>query len=377
MATILIGADLCPIGSNLPYFERGDAQTLFNDLLPDIQSADLAIANLECPLITEEAPIMKTGPNFGAPPAAIEAIRKAGIDVLTLANNHIMDHGAGGLKTTMDACATGGILTVGAGKDLAAARRILIQNVAGVRIGIMGMAEHEFSIATRNSWGANPINLIDYVRNVRESRDKFDFLIVLLHGGQEFHVPSPKLKETCKFLIETGANAVVVQHPHCLGGYEEYLGGHIVYGQGALIMDEDLYRGLPSFHEGFLVRLEVGTDFKSAMEIIPFTHSVPSPGARKMSSAVEKTFRKTIAERSAEVKDDAKVERRWLQFCRERRHSYLSSILGHNKIIRKLNARGVVTRALYSPRQLLSVKNLVRCETHRETLETIFADDAS
>ena len=57
-------------------------------------------------------------------------------------------------------------------------------------------------------------------------------------------LPSPRLKDTCHFLIEMGANAVVVQHPHSFGGYESYRGGHIVYGQGALVMDEALYTAI-------------------------------------------------------------------------------------------------------------------------------------
>ena len=57
MPTILIGADLCPIGENQPFFKEGDARSLFNDLLPEFQQADLAIANLECPLIEHPSPI--------------------------------------------------------------------------------------------------------------------------------------------------------------------------------------------------------------------------------------------------------------------------------------------------------------------------------
>ncbi len=88
MATLLIGADVSPIGGNLPYFERGNAEALFHDLLPLFRAADLTVANLECPLIERESPICKTGPVFGAPGACVEALQKAGIGLLSLANNH-------------------------------------------------------------------------------------------------------------------------------------------------------------------------------------------------------------------------------------------------------------------------------------------------
>ena len=65
MATLLVGADLCPIGGNRPYFQAGDAHSLFHDLLPEFEAADLVLANLECPLIEKTSPIRKTGPVFG------------------------------------------------------------------------------------------------------------------------------------------------------------------------------------------------------------------------------------------------------------------------------------------------------------------------
>src|ERR1039458_7494152 len=238
MATLLIGADICPIEGNRPYFINGDAACLLNDLLPEFQQADLTIANLECLLVEQQSPIEKTGPTFGEPGACINGIKQAGVDVLNLANNHILEHGAPGLENTLAICTQAGIQTVGAGPNLDAARRILIRDLGGLRVGLLAVAEHEFSIATQHSPGANPLDLIDFVRNVTSHRDKFDYLIVLLHGGDEFLVPSPRIQNTCRFMVEIGANAVIVQHPHVLGGYEDYRGGHIVYGQGALLMDE-------------------------------------------------------------------------------------------------------------------------------------------
>src|SRR5688572_31260627 len=158
--TILIGGDICPIGENTTFFERGDAESLFHDLLPLFRKADLVIANLECPLIEEETPIVKTGPVFGEAPACINGIREAGIGLLCLANNHILDHGAKGLDSTMRACAEAGVATVGAGSNLAEAGHIFVRESGNLRIGVLAMAEHEFSIATRSRAGANPLDLI-------------------------------------------------------------------------------------------------------------------------------------------------------------------------------------------------------------------------
>lgn len=373
MATILIGADLCPIDGNRPYFESGDARSLFNDLLAELEQADLTIANLECPLIETPSPILKTGPVFGESASCVNAIKQAGIDVLALANNHAMDHGPEGLKYTLEVCAKAGIATVGAGENLAAARRILIKEAGGIRVGILAAAEREFSIATRNSWGANPLDLIDYVRNVRQSQNQFDYLVVLYHGSDEFHVPTPRVKDTCRFLIEMGAHAVIVQHPHCVGGYESYQNGHIVYGQGAWIMDEAIYRNRPSFHEGFLVRLHVAKDATARMELVPYVQSEPVPGARRMPPEREQNFLRMLQERANAVTDDGFVDAEWVRFCEENRHDYLSCLLGHNRILSKLNRAGLVERVFHTHDALLRSKNIVCCETHREAVETLFA----
>ena len=85
MKTVVIGADLCPIECNSLYFKTGDARNLFNDLLHEFTTADLTIANLECPLIQTSSPVYKTGPTFGEDSDCIKGILEAGIEVLNLA----------------------------------------------------------------------------------------------------------------------------------------------------------------------------------------------------------------------------------------------------------------------------------------------------
>jgi hypothetical protein len=372
VTNVLIGADICPIEGNTPYFKSGDAATLFGDLLPEFASADLAIANLECPLIVQPTPIQKTGPVFGEETACINGIKIAGIDVLGLANNHIFDHGEFGLRSTLETCAAAGIDVVGAGPNLASAQKILVKQCGKLRIGILAVAEHEFSIAGKNSWGASPLDLIEIVRNINSRKAHFDYLIVLLHGGDEFMVPSPRIQKTCRFIVESGADAVIVQHPHCIGGYEEYCGAHIVYGQGALLMDEAIYRARESFHEGFLIKLAISDDADATMSLIPFRQSCPAPGIRQMSGPEANEFSKRLEQRSLILRDDAAVENEWVRFCDENKHAYLSALLGHNGIIRRLNARGGLAKLLYPKRVRLTTRNIVRCETHKEAIDTIF-----
>jgi poly-gamma-glutamate synthesis protein (capsule biosynthesis protein) len=373
MARVLIGADICPIGGNTPYFREGNAEALFHDLLPEFQQADLVIANLECPLIEKPTPISKTGPTFGEESACIRGIRAAGIDVLSLANNHILDHGPEGLANTLAVCERAGVATVGAGPDLAAAGVVLVRQAGNLRVGIVAMAEHEFSIATAATAGANPLDLITFVRRAAEIRKSVDYLVVLVHGGHEFlSAPSPRLRETCRFLVEMGAQAVILQHPHALGGIEEYRGGQIVYGQGALVMDEPVYRARRSFHESVLIALTIADDGTSTLEPLPVVQSDPVPGARRMEGWRAEKFLAELAVKSRAILDDDYIDREWKRFCEEREHGYLNVLLGHNRVLSRANRKGGLARLLYGKRRMLGARNVVCCETHREALETIF-----
>jgi poly-gamma-glutamate synthesis protein (capsule biosynthesis protein) len=372
MPRILIGADLCPIEGNRPFFIQGDSVSLFHDLLADFQRADLVVANLECPLIERPTPIAKTGPTFGEPSACINGIRQAGFGALCLANNHILDHGPEGLRNTIEVCSRSGIETFGAGENLEGARRLLVRNLGAFRVGFLGMAEREFSIARHDAPGANPIDLIEFVRMIQKRRAELDYLIVLFHGSDEFLVPTPRVQRTCRFMIEMGANVVIVQHPHEIGGWEAYRGGHIVYGQGALVMDEAVYRSRPSFHEGVLVELTIEAERSPEIRFIPFLQSSPVPGARKLTPERESVFLEEFDRQAAQVRDENFVEERWVKHCDKYKHRYLSSLLAHNRVLAKLNRGGAIQKLLHGRRALLGTRNIVSCETHQEAIHTIF-----
>src|SRR2546423_1326456 len=114
---VIIGGDILPSNGNRSFFIRGDADSLLGDLLVEFETADLRIINLECPLIEAETPIRKSGPTLGAESACVNGLAAAKIDVVGLANNHILDHGAAGLENPLAVCSKAGISTVGAGKN--------------------------------------------------------------------------------------------------------------------------------------------------------------------------------------------------------------------------------------------------------------------
>jgi poly-gamma-glutamate capsule biosynthesis protein CapA/YwtB (metallophosphatase superfamily) len=365
--TIIIGGDVCPVRRSVPYFCNGGAEELWKDFQSEFESADFAVANLECPLIERETPIAKTGPVLEAPSECVNGLVQAGIRCLGLANNHILDHGAEGLENTLRVCSAAGILTFGAGRNLEESGRMLVVNAGSLRIGLLGAAAQEWSIAVENSPGANPLDAIDCARSLQRHRSKCDFVIFLLHDGAELYpYPSPRLRKVCRFLIEQGAGIVVCQHSHCAGAYEAYEHGHIIYGQGNLIHDAPERNG--AWHEGFLIRLSITADLSSTWQPVPYVQWDPLPGIRRMSPERERAFLADLTQRSVAIKDEAFVAQAWEQLCREHRHAVTSFVLGHGPILRRLNRKGRVVKHMLGTKRLRQIRNSVMSDTHREVV---------
>ena len=148
------------------------------------------------------------------------------MDLLTLANNHILDQDQQGLVSTCSVLDAAGIAYTGVGQTPEEAAKPYIFECDGKRIGVYACAEHEFSIVTEHSAGANPIDLLETPDHVAALKEQCDYVIVLYHGGKEhYRYPSPNLQKVCRKLVEKGADLVVCQHSHCIGCEEKIPGG--------------------------------------------------------------------------------------------------------------------------------------------------------
>jgi poly-gamma-glutamate capsule biosynthesis protein CapA/YwtB (metallophosphatase superfamily) len=373
MIRIIIGGDTGPIGCNQMLFQEGNAEVLLGDLLTRLGSVDLFIANLECPLIEKETPILKCGPTLGAPVVCVNGLSAMGIDIVGLANNHIMDHGRQGLQSTLAALEREGIGYVGAGKNLEEAHKILVRQVGGMRIGVLALAEHEFGIAGREVAGANPLDVIDVVRNISEHRAEFDYLVVLLHGGNEYYpYPRPNLMDTCRFLVEIGANVVVCQHSHCAGCLEVYRGSPIVYGQGNLLFDYPSNES--AWHEGVLVSLAINDNTETDVQLIPYLQSDAQPGIHTM--PYEATFLSGFLHRSRNIADESFVLAQWQRFCRDKKRHHLHLFNYPPGLLRRVLGRLDLLHFLDSPDKQRVRLNAIRCESLREVLIALLSEES-
>ncbi|HXG47666.1 MAG TPA: CapA family protein, partial [Methylomirabilota bacterium] len=330
MPAIAIAGDVYPGKRSTPHLKAGAVETVFDGLLEPLRECHLRLANLEGPLVRTPSPIEKVGPLHIIDGDCLTGLAAAGFQVLNLGNNHAMDHGAAGLRYTLERCREQGVAWVGAGENLAAAARVLVREVGGLRVGFYSCTEHEFGIATTTEWGTNPLDVIQFARMVRAHRHEWDYLVVLLHGGNEYYpYPRPALRRVCQFMIEQGANAVVCQHSHCAGCWEEHEGGFIVHGQGNFLFDERSAR--PCEQEGFLVVLDVEGPQRHRLRLVPFAQVADRPGPVRMSAAAEAAFRRELDERSAAIRQPGFVEEKWAEFSRGNADRYLSLLHGYGR----------------------------------------------
>lgn len=366
---IIIGADLVPTKSNIELFEKGDVDTLIGRELTDIiRSADYRIFNLEVPLVNESSPIKKCGPNLIAPTQCISAYKAMEIDLLTLANNHILDQGIKGLDSTIKTLKKADISYIGVGNSIKDASKPKIINCEGKKIGIYACVEHEFTVATEKESGANPIDLLETPDHIVELKKQCDYVIVLYHGGKEqYRYPSPNLQKTCRKLVEKGADLVVCQHSHCIGCREEYLQGTIVYGQGNFLFDDE-----ENEYWQTSLLIMISDDFE--VKYIPLKKNKNTVRVAKENEA--KNILEQFNIRSEELTDSKKVGQHYDELAEYYKNFYLLNIMKIKRgllyrIINKLT-KGLLEKtiidAAYNSMYKYTLRNYVECEAHSELI---------
>ena len=370
MTKILIGADLVPTKNNLDLFIRGSHQELLGrELAGIVEGADYRIFNLETPLTDRETPISKKGPNLMAPVKSAEAFRSMGINLFSLANNHIMDQGEPGLHSTMETLETMGISHVGAGKNLEEAKKPFYFNAGNMVCGVYACAEHEFSIAGEDSPGANPFDPLESPDHISEMKQRCDYLIVLYHGGKEqYRYPSPLLQKKCRKMAEKGADLVVCQHSHCIGCKEEYRGATIVYGQGNFLFAKN---DNEFWNSGLLIQLQI--DENVQIQYIPIRRNGYAVGAMDEQEGTE--VLQGFFSRSEEIRKNGFIEDKYTEFAVENCPGYILYFLGlsdrflyrlFNKLSGQKLRKRITMKALKKRR--LGMQNYIECEAHRELL---------
>lgn len=366
---ILIAGDFCPQYGVAELFNRGDFKTVLGELCDTISSADYSIVNFECPITYgEEIPIEKCGPNLHCSEHGISALKWVGFDCVTLANNHFLDYGKEGVDNTIKVCEKHDMDYVGGGRNLQIASQILYKQIGKEIIAIINCCEHEFSIATENTAGSNPLNPIQQYYSIKEARKKANYVILIVHGGHEhYQLPSPRMKETYRFFVESGADAVINHHQHCFSGFEIYKEKPIFYGIGNFCFcDNSSINSI--WNEGYLVGLNFQKDKSISWNIIPYVQCNGNNSVLLMNEEKKLSFNKTLNYLNDIILDDKLLREEHNKMKEHYAQGYRCLFQPYEtRLFKGLYNHGLLP-SLVSKRKKNSIMNYLMCESHLERL---------
>lgn len=362
---VLVAGDYCPRARVAQMLERKD-YSFFDEVKDIISKVDYSIINFECPIVEGNVePIKKSGPLLRTTHNSVDAIRYAGFDCVTLANNHFRDFGDIGCITTLSELRKQNIDFVGGGSNIYEAQRILYKKIYDKIIAIINFCENEFSIASKNTAGSAPLDIVDNCHQITEAREKADYVLVVVHGGHElYQLPSPRMKKLYRFFIDLGAHAVVNHHQHCYSGYEYYQGKPIVYGLGNFCFDKN---GMCSkiWNEGYCVTIEF-VDMHPRIQIHPYKQCNEHPKLEILKEDELSVFYTRIREINEIISNDKSLEDYFDKWIEERSKNVMEIFASyHNRYLNAAANRGWIPHPI-SLKEAGAILNYVACESHRD-----------
>ncbi|HPP32124.1 MAG TPA: CapA family protein [Soehngenia sp.] len=192
----------------------------FQYVKPYVEKADFAIANIETSFSDKDKPFSGF-PLFNSPVEILDAIKLTGFDLLSTANNHVLDQGKDGIIKMIDEIDKRELLYVGTSKDIYTPYRIV--DVEGIKIGIMTYAFYLNGLNSRltDDERGRMINVFEEKRAIKDienaKADGAEFIILFLHWGNEYQTTaSDYQRQTAKTLAENGADIIIGSHPHVI-----------------------------------------------------------------------------------------------------------------------------------------------------------------
>lgn len=266
--TIAVAGDVQFVGRTATLLD--EPGSTFGPVSEVLRSADLAMVNLESAVTTRGTPEPKYH-HFRAPSTAFLAIRAAGIDAVTLANNHVLDFGPVGLRDTVDLAATAGVATFGAGRTETEAYAPWISRIKGTTIAVLGISQVRQLASSWAAKGSRPgvahaRDVSHVMRAVRDATTHADVVIVFMHWGEEGNAcPTAEMTAFARRLAGEGADAIIGTHAHVLQG-DGWLGStYVAYGLGNFLWR----RNDAASNDTGVLRLTVRTDQAIEPDFVP------------------------------------------------------------------------------------------------------------
>lgn len=255
---------------------------------------------------------------------------------------------------------------VGAGRNIADASEALFVEKKGIKVAFLSFAENEFGIADEDCAGAAPLNPLKNIVKIRETSNRADITIVLIHGGNERNpVPSPRMVQTYRSFADAGASAVIGTHPHCPQGIEIYNGVSIIYSLGNFLFGYDI--GLPYskdnfWWKSFMAKLSFNRNRACVLELIPYTFGPDATGIELIKGIEKDDFLKYINHLSDIIQDEKELTALWQAWCLENGSELIGFLKGGKWPFDFENKNAL--------QEMVNCRNAFTCEAHNELLTT-------
>ena len=256
------------------YIDANGGASAMANIADMLSQSDLTISNLESPLSDNDSePVYDKDVYIIGRPAAIESITNSGIDIVSLANNHIMDYTGPALQDTLNALDENGILHAGAGMNEAEADKIVETTVNGVSIAFFSwtdiVPDNYVAYDDQPGVASARLNMNDALKRVREAKETHDVVIVAMHWGIEYqdYIDDYTQRDPAHQLADAGADVILGNHPHVLEGIEFYNGSLIAYAHGNCVFRQAFEFG--NTHESYVLNFDITQDGIQNLVAIP------------------------------------------------------------------------------------------------------------
>ncbi|GGH24333.1 CapA family protein [Paenibacillus segetis] len=266
-----VGDQIAKFGVNYP----------FEKVAPKLKQADMAFANLETPVSTKGKPVDNKTFVFRSKPTALAGLVYAGVDGVTVANNHILDYGKDAMLDTIVQLNKYKIGYTGAGKNIKEAFSPYVKTIKDKKIAVLGVSRvlsgPSWYAGEKNAGAASAYTLEPLLTEIKKSTQENDFTIVYLHWNEEFKdYPEPYARKLAKQMIDSGADMIIGAHSHCLMGIEYYQHKPIYYSLGNFVFNRST-RGGDKTLDSMIVDFEIkGSKITSKITPVKIIHGQPN-----------------------------------------------------------------------------------------------------
>ena len=243
LSLVAVG-DIMLGGRSRKFINEFGTKYIFEEVRPLFKRAPIGLANLEGP-IAREAEKLERNFTYRVSPRMTKAMLKAGINVVTLANNHLLDCGREGVLETLQALTEAGVATIGAGINKQAAHAPAILSAGDLRIGLLGYYWNRRTSA-RGPWPGSAMDTPPeaLAADIAGLKGKVDRIIATFHWGVPYvRDPSEADRAKARFAVNCGADIVIGHHPHIVQPFEIYRGRPIFYSVGNFTFGSGNSRG--------------------------------------------------------------------------------------------------------------------------------------